>query len=67
MTALVCIFLLSNYILSLPYFTDDASTWAYTFMTGLILTGLGSILLHVLPAVITYVLVRGIKNMRRKE
>ena len=47
------ILLLSNLWMCMPFFIADPKTWHVTFLTGLAQTGIVSILVHVLPAVLT--------------
>ena len=50
--AFVTLFLISIFLLSLPYFTSDPSTWVHTYLTGILQFGVVALLLHVAPAVI---------------
>lgn len=46
----------SNLLASWPWFTNDPSTWALTYASGLVQTGAGSFVIHVLPFIIAYLL-----------
>lgn len=48
-----------------PHFQSDPKTWFRTYYSGILLGGIFSILLHVLPAIVTYHIARG--AIRRKE
>lgn len=61
---LVGILVLSNTWLNAPFFGADPRTWHMTFLTGLVQTGVISIVVHVLPACIAYLVV---DRMRRRK
>ena len=54
----VCIWLLSNVWLSMPYFTDDPKKWHLTYFSGLQQMIFVTPLLHILPAFIACLIVR---------
>jgi len=52
-TAFVFIFLVSNLLASWSYFGDDPKTWMTTYFSGVVYTGIASLLFHVVPAVLS--------------
>jgi hypothetical protein len=46
----------SNLGASWPWFTTDPSTWARTYYSGLLQTGAGSLVIHVLPFIFAYLI-----------
>ena len=46
----------SNLAASWPWFTSDPSTWVQSYTTSLLLTGAASLVFHVLPFTIGYVI-----------
>lgn len=53
-TLFIVLFVVSNVLINWNYFSDEPSSWLTTFFTGIFQTGVGSLLAHVLPAVIAY-------------
>ena len=53
----LAILLVSNGIANLPFYTSDSGTWLRAYLTGFLETGVVSILVHVLPFYLTYIIV----------
>ena len=59
--------LVSNFIASLSFYTSDSGTWIITYFTGLLATGSASILVHVLPFYLAYLIVARIKSLTKRS
>lgn len=51
---LVVLFCISNILINWRYFTNESGAWITTFFTGIVQTGIGSLLAHIMPAIVAY-------------
>jgi hypothetical protein len=57
----------SNLAANWRWFVSDASTWAQTYGTGLLQTGVVSLTIHLVPFVIAYLIGRRYQGQRKVQ